>query len=422
MEADFSVQSLARMENYSCSVIGPVMFKYTLWVLNEAERRGIKRLYFLARDGYLLLEIAKRICERLNLKIECKYLYCSRQALRLPSYSVIGEEAYRLLLLGGYRLTPKSVLSRAALTEEEILSLCSALGISNPDTPLNDGEFSILAEKLRSSEEYRRLVNEKSAEAYPFAIGYLRQEGLFDCDTVAVVDSGWTGSMQRSLRQLMQSAGYTGGFLGFYFGMYEEQKEACDGEYLTYYFSKRSGTLRKVNFNNNLFECMLSAPHPMTVGYALTDGKYCPVTPGEINENMLSLINAQISGAIRYTEMTLEQESSLSIEGDREECYRIFKRAMTRPTREEAQLYTVFRFSDDVTDEGGGSLVSENERALLKKYNFIPRIFKKVVLKKKATEKELFWVHGSIAVSSPALLRPWYRFNVWLWNLIKYLK
>ena len=70
MEAKISSQVLKKMEEYSFSVIGPVMFNYTAWVLKEAERRGIKRLCFLARDGYLLLKIAERICTALGVEIE----------------------------------------------------------------------------------------------------------------------------------------------------------------------------------------------------------------------------------------------------------------------------------------------------------------------------------------------------------------
>ena len=36
------------------NVISPVIVLYTLWIVTEAEKQGIRRLYFLARDGYLM--------------------------------------------------------------------------------------------------------------------------------------------------------------------------------------------------------------------------------------------------------------------------------------------------------------------------------------------------------------------------------
>ena len=64
---------------------GRLMTDYVWWILQEAEKAGIKTLYFLARDGWLLREIALAICEHYSLDIKCKYLYFSRISLRTPS-------------------------------------------------------------------------------------------------------------------------------------------------------------------------------------------------------------------------------------------------------------------------------------------------------------------------------------------------
>jgi len=63
------------MLEYSHRVVGPVMYRYTAWVISEALKRGFKKLYFLARDGFVLHKIAKKICENMNIDIQCEYLY-----------------------------------------------------------------------------------------------------------------------------------------------------------------------------------------------------------------------------------------------------------------------------------------------------------------------------------------------------------
>ena len=40
-------------------ISGPVFLNYVLWILKSAQQKGIKTLYFLARDGFLLWEIAQ---------------------------------------------------------------------------------------------------------------------------------------------------------------------------------------------------------------------------------------------------------------------------------------------------------------------------------------------------------------------------
>ena len=94
---NFSLDKMKnKIEAYSEEIVGPVMYSYVEWVLDEALRRGLSRLYFLARDGYLLKEIAKRIIEKRSLPIDARYFYCSRQSLRMPSYHIIGDEAFEL--------------------------------------------------------------------------------------------------------------------------------------------------------------------------------------------------------------------------------------------------------------------------------------------------------------------------------------
>lgn len=408
-----------QMRTYSEKTVGPTMCLYVEWVLAEAHKRGFKRLYFLARDGYLLFEIAKKAIKKRGMDIECRYLYCSRQALRIPSYHLIGEEAFDLLTLGGYYLTPKSVISRAMISDETVNEILCELGISRPDEPFCENEFVGFSNKLRKNEKYRKAVADISLAAYEKTIDYFKQEGLFDNNYVAIVDSGWTGSMQRSLRQLMQNEGYTGKFYGFYFGMYTEPKSAEDGEYLTFYFDSKKGFWKKLFFNNNLFECMLSAPHPMTIGYMERNGNIAPVYTKGHADSLLPLIETQIEAALDYAEKYFTETcTGSSAQQALKNCYKILKRAMVYPTKEEVELLSNFMFCDDVTE---GYRKSIADRAMLDKlssYSFFPRLWRKLTGKKNSGANEIFWVYGVIAYC-PRLSRSWHRLNVMMWDIVK---
>ncbi len=409
-----------KTREYAYQNIGPVVYEYTLWVLNELCRLGIKKVYFLARDGCLPYKIACELCKSQFSGIEPKYVYCSRLSLRTPTYHLIGDEAFRLLTLNGYLVTPRSVLKRALLNESTQSKILLELGIDNADRPLGKRELDIFRAKLSKNELYKSEVYRISKEAYDPAIKYFKDMGLFNESRIAIVDSGWSGSMQRSLRQLLESAGYRGKIYGFYFGMYDLPKERCDGKYFTFYFSKKEGLLRKVNFNNNLFECMLSAPHPMTVGYVIKDNRACPVFASEASKEMAELIDAQIDSVLDYVKSQLHvpavqfnKRRSVSI------CYRILKRAMTRPTVCEAEIYSHFMFCDDVTDAAEVALSAKEYESRLRHYLFIPRLIKRV-FKQDKREASLMWVHGVIAYLNK-YKQIWYRLNVFLWNIIKFL-
>lgn len=63
-----------------CDVVGPLVLGFVHWCLTEAQARGLRRLYFVARDGQLPLRVAELLARQWGFAIECRYLYGSRQA------------------------------------------------------------------------------------------------------------------------------------------------------------------------------------------------------------------------------------------------------------------------------------------------------------------------------------------------------
>ena len=63
--------------------VGIALYAYVEWILNQAEKRNIKRLYFIARDGFVLRKIADAMIKEYELDIKTFYLYGSRKAWRI---------------------------------------------------------------------------------------------------------------------------------------------------------------------------------------------------------------------------------------------------------------------------------------------------------------------------------------------------
>lgn len=411
------------MENLTERFSGPLLFSYVWWVLHQALQMQIGRLYFLARDGCLLREIAEQFCRKYHLPIECRYLYCSRTALRMPCYHLIGEEAYDLLLLGGYQVSLHSLLDRAELGDGERQAVYRECGLADRDEDalLQKKELAAVRDLLRGSKIYRQAVASRSREAYPAAIGYLRQEGLFDGGMVAIVDSGWTGSMQRSLRQLLQSGGYSGEITGFYFGMYAAPKSLEDGAYLTWFFSGKTDLLRKIPFNNNLFECLLSAPHGMTAGYREEGGVYVPECR-PCTAAYAQKVRKQMDDVLRFTQKKLDTEAFDRFHAGqlRKESEKIIFRYMAHPKREEASALGEYFFCDDVTDGYFLHLADASQTAALKNYAILPRVYRKLAGRSAKAAAELYWPYG-VAAFLPPVRRMWYRWNIYLWELLRYV-
>ena len=218
------------------AVTAPVLYSYVWWCLQQAIHDQVDTLYFLARDGHILYEIAKRFCEQYALPIHCQYLYVSRMALRMPAYHHMGEAAYDLLLVRGANLTPRHVLERLTLSVEEqqqVYADC-AIPAEDCDKSLSVQAFTAFAEQLRKSSVYRNFVQEKSQAAETAAMTYLEQAGLLRDVRLGIVDSGWNGSMQNCLMTLLEGAGKPlPNLKGYYFGLYTEPKQ---GTWEAWYF------------------------------------------------------------------------------------------------------------------------------------------------------------------------------------------
>lgn len=75
--------------DFVLDLIAPFCCSFVYRILNDATNRQIKRLYFCARDAYVLYQVALQY-QALFPDVECRYLYVSRQSI------FHGDENYKL--------------------------------------------------------------------------------------------------------------------------------------------------------------------------------------------------------------------------------------------------------------------------------------------------------------------------------------
>ena len=407
-----------QLHDVSKKQVAPVLCDYVFWVLKEAEARGLQKLYFLARDGYLLKQIAEIICREKKMEITCKYLYCSRASLRMPSYHIIDrEEVYDLLFVGGYHVSLKSIFDRAKVPQPErelILQECNFPDTVDLDRELSHLEIQRIRCNFEKSQRFYQIVMQNSKYVYPNTIAYFHQEGLFDQDVVGIVDSGWTGSMQRSLRHLLESDGFRGVIIGFYFGMYAKPKDTKDGEYLCWYFSNDKNKLNKILFCNNLFECFLSAPHGMTLFYRMEKTKVVPVFAPAIDGEAMAQVKEQIDGILEGAALYVKHACQ-----SRKKSEVILHKLMACPTKDVSKIYGKFLFCDDITESYQMSLTGTSQEKELNQYILPNRIVQKF-FKKSKSYAELYWPYGTIAQIKNPIKKAWYWINFFICQCLKY--
>ena len=399
----------------------PALVAYVHRVLTQARQRGVKTLYFLARDGYLLLDIARRLCKEDSLDIDCRYLYCSRRSLRLPSYHLLGEEAYDLLFSASKHIGFAEVFQRAHLDDVQSKAVLDELGISDKEAAIlwNAPDIAAWRQRLHASALFNRYLQENSRIAYEHTIAYFRQEGLFDQPCVTLVDSGWAGSSQRSIRQMMTAAGFTGSFAGFYCGLILQPKEDADGDYLPWLFSAKANYWRKVLFNLNMFECLLSAPHGMTMTYAEENGRMQPVlgtSPDDAEAALIAVKNAGVQDGLDLCCQCDWRTPAFAIR-----AVRRLQNLLAHPRAQDVHTLNRFVFSDDIGAENKAAMVCDEAAATCWDC-FVPvRLWRKIANSPKADRFHPYWGYGTSALITNPLKRAWFWLNAFLWEMLKYM-
>lgn len=113
------------LREVAAGVASPIVVGFTLWVLRRAESLGLNRLYFLSRDGQILVRIANCLAQKLNINIKVIYLYGSRQAWLLPSLTSIQIEKLNAIFNLENEvdyLSPRIIFSRFSISPSEIKS------------------------------------------------------------------------------------------------------------------------------------------------------------------------------------------------------------------------------------------------------------------------------------------------------------
>lgn len=373
-------------------VFAPAIIGFVDWVLSDAVEKGKTRLYFLSRDGYQMYIVAKRLIAEKELPIKCKYLNVSRHSMRMPSFFIKPENAIDLICTGGIDVTPTKVLLRASLNYEECIEVLKEIGLeSQKDIICNNRQLQTLKGKLLKSERLKEYIANNSKSTYDNAIGYLKQEGLFDDNEFSIVDSGWVGTLQRSIEELLQSVNTDAQVNGYYFGMYEYPSGVDRSRFCSYYFSAKSGLQKKIRFANSLFETIISSPEGMTLEYEKVEDGYVPVKNRNLNPN-----EEQIQRNLDALQVYLKNLNCNMQLNDLELTQNLFNLFMASPTMYEVECFGNNLFSDDVLDNSYKCVAANLSLKQIQDQHFIKKAL--IILGfNKATIFESAWIEGSAA-------------------------
>lgn len=403
VEAETKKEVIKDVTNY---VLAPALNGFVAWVLTESMRLGIKRLYFLARDGYFMYRTALFYVKEFGLPMECKYLYCSRYSIRIPNYHFDTGKALDYITLGGLDITAKKLYKRAGFNGEQRKKMYEEQVLPMPkEEQIPREQLPEIKKVLSENESFMEMLQENSCQAFPMYESYLKQEGLLDEVPMALVDSGWVGSMQKELNLSLQKLGKKEALKGFYWGLYELPQETKRADYFTYFFSPEGEMKRKTSFNNCLFESIFTAPHGMTLGYEERKGEICPVF-SEISEerkNRLLLMEETINQWQKDFKKSVKNLPNLMVleRLGGKEVLTIIERNlegfMHHPTKEEAAAFGEIEFTDDILEYRGNKIATNLNEKELTQNHLAGKVWTKLSGNKEHVRQSA-WYEGSAVV------------------------
>jgi len=275
------------------SLAAPLLVSFAYWVLTEASKRKINRLYFIARDGQIFLKIAKELQKRgLAPDIDTRYLYGSRRAWHLPSFCGFDDRDLFWIIDSRRGLTLRKLATRIGLEIDEFLMVLAEdpdgkRFIKSPDRVLSRSDIGELPNILRSNARLNAMIGEVADKAKQTLIEYLEQEGWYE-ESVrhALVDIGWSGRSQDSLFRAINEGTSKRPLTGFYFGLH------CQTDMTNELNTKLPFALNPHHFYSapnghqffqiiHVLECLTAADHGGTITYERQDGIVTPRLDGQ---------------------------------------------------------------------------------------------------------------------------------------------
>jgi len=356
---EVATQKESIIRDIAACVAAPILTAYTMWILQQAKAKQLARIYFLARDGEILLQIAKELAPKIYPEVELRYLYVSRQALRMPGLTQINKAFWEWMFDDTDIFTIDSLLARMCLEPQAAQPIFEPIGY--PPTlwqkNLSAKERISLRNKLEKSKLLQDLVLQIAEKKREVLKAYLEQERMLDGQPFGLVDVGWRGSLQISLENAFEIFG-TRMPVGFYFALDKPSGGLkLKGEAIAFFFNLNNSTGLRNDIDYryvSAMEVFCAGCEGTTLDYTLqADGSVVPKLKHISNQPALDWgLKSFQQSVIAFVRHLIERspaDYSLPISPKllREALDELFLALNKSPTKQEAEAFMDCPFFDD---------------------------------------------------------------------------
>ena len=262
---------------FAADLIAPLYVPFVYSILKDASERGIRKLFFLARDGYILYKIAENLIGMFS-GIEIRYIYVSRSALYFPGLSeVTPESIYSLTQTTmGFKQSLGYLLSN--LVNAETYEKISRQAPDIVNMNVTPRAFELLFQNKEATASLKQYHDEQRTYIHE----YFLQEGLASTTfQTAIVDLRGTRSCHQIINNILKAYGYNP-IKGYYLEVMKKRKSVRDaGLYHSLFYAERLLRNNRMKYilelSNILEEYFSMSPDMHTESFRKTGSKIEPV-------------------------------------------------------------------------------------------------------------------------------------------------
>ena len=238
------------------------LYLFTRQLYDRCRKDGITDLYFLAREGQFLKRLFEIYLSQSPVDPDLKlhYVYISRKACVSARLDHLDQENFL-----PYRcysaLSIRAFLASLNFSQEEADEITALTGLDASkriESFFDSSPWKI----LRNNERFRELYDAHRIQAARCFDAYLASTGYLTAEAPALVDVGWSGTMQDQLVR----GGYRQTTIGYYLGLSGVADESEDNRKTGLLSDCRKGRNPYLYSYNN-YEYICVADHGSTAGY-----------------------------------------------------------------------------------------------------------------------------------------------------------
>lgn len=254
----------------ACGVAAPLFIAYVVWVRQRAWAMGLRKLFFVSRDGLIFKKIYDQLPPQNLGEPASHYLYGSRQAWICARLVRLDPEDISFLVLPNPTLSLNQLARRCNLEPDE-------LGCPPGDSPghlgekaLDGGQTEWICDQIRRG-AWREKIQQRAEQRLAETRSYFRQEGVGK-EPFALVDLGWFGNLQEYVANMLPE---TPPQHGFYLELRKTPRIQRENRASAFLDSSKVYGIDSTT-SVTLLEVLATAPHGSCRGYRFRNGRWEP--------------------------------------------------------------------------------------------------------------------------------------------------